>query len=306
MDTLQTPSPQREGGEPPSETALLHAVEIVSEPVGGFRLQPMSFDLYRGECVAIFGPSGCGKSLLLALLAGEIALEAGLLECADFATMPALPSERAARSMTPAKWMKQYASSRARAVYLLELLGLGERIDTPIAELSAGERAMLQVGGALAQQAYLYLLDDPFDKADFERRRRLWMELEDRCRFGAAVLFSTRDPALARHADRVLMLHRGYLIAFDTPDRLLHGLQATRLEIETTNPETLIDTLGEVEFRIVQQEDGYRLSLFAEDALAVRLLQEGYGTVRAVYLREPTLADAWQFYALRHRHKTWL
>jgi ABC-type multidrug transport system ATPase subunit len=129
------------------------------------------------------------------------------------------------------------------------------------------------------------------------------MELEDRCRFGAAVLFSTRDPAIARHADRVLMLHRGHMIAFDTPDNLLRGLNATRLEIETIDPQPVLDTLGAVELRIVEQSDGYRLSLAADDALALRLLQEGYGTVRSIYIREPTLADAWQYFALRARHK---
>jgi ABC-type multidrug transport system ATPase subunit len=287
----------------PPDALLLHAEGIVSEVVGDFRLQPMSFDLYRGECVAVFGPSGSGKSLLLALIAGEIGQEGGLLECADFALTPALPHGRTAQSLTPNKWMKRHASSVSRAVYLLELFGLSEQVDTPIAELSDGERAMLQVAGALAQQAPLYLLNDPFDKADFERARRLWMELEDRCRFGAAVLFTTRDPAVARRADRVLMLHRGRLIAFDTPEQLLREVNATRLEIETTDPQPVIELLGEVEFRIVEQGDGYRLSLFADDALALRLLQEGYGVVRAVYLREPTLADAWQYLALRHRHK---
>jgi hypothetical protein len=58
-----------------------------------------------------------------------------------------------------------------------------------------------------------------------------------------------------------------------------------------------------VELRIVEQSDGYRLSLAADDALALRLLQEGYGTVRSIYIREPTLADAWQYFALRTRHK---
>jgi len=285
------------------ETLLLQAEEVASEVVGEFRLQPMSFEIYRGECVALFGPTGSGKSLLLALIAGAIELESGTLVCADFAYTPELPTGRAALTMTPAKWMKRHASTWARAVYLLELLGLGERLDTPIAELSSGERAMLQVSGALSQRAGLYLLDDPFDKADFERARHLWMELEDRCRFGAAVLFSTRDPAIARHADRVLMLHRGHMIAFDTPDNLLRDLNATRLEIETIDPQPVLDTLGVVELRIVEQSDGYRLSLAADDALALRLLQEGYGTVRSIYIREPTLADAWQYFALRTRYK---
>jgi hypothetical protein len=65
----------------------------------------------------------------------------------------------------------------------------------------------------------------------------------------------------------------------------------------------LQDMVGAVELRIVEQNEGYRVSLSADDTLALRLLREGYGTVRGVYIREPTLADAWQYFALRNRHK---
>jgi ABC-type multidrug transport system ATPase subunit len=239
--------------------------------------------------------------LLLALIAGEVALEGGRLEVADFATMPDLPDGRALRTTTPANFLKRYAPAFTRAVYMLEVLGLGEVMDAPLNELSDGQRHMLRVGGALAQHAPLYLLDDPFDCADFERRRRLWHELDDRCRFGAAVLFSTRDPAIAERADRVLMLDDGRLIADDAPERLIAEQEATELEIEACDPEPILEGLQGVEVRIEPLHDGYRLRLHAPDTLALHLLQHGYGNVRAITVRPPTLEDAWQWLRLKSR-----
>jgi ABC-2 type transport system ATP-binding protein len=284
-----------------TERVVLRAVDIESARHGGVRLAPMRFTLERGELAALFGPSGAGKSLLLALIAGEVALEGGRLEVADFAAMPDLPDGRALRTTTPANFLKRYAPSFTRAVYMLEVLGLGEQMDAPLSELSDGQRAMLRVGGALAQQVPLYLLDDPFDRADFERRRRLWHELDDRCRFGAAVLFTTRDPAVAERADRVLMLDSGRLIADDAPERLIAEQEATELEIEACDPEPILEGLQGVEVRIEPLHDGYRLRLHAPDTLALQLLQHGYGNIRAVYVRPPTLEDAWQWLRLKTR-----
>jgi len=280
---------------------VLRADAIESAAHGGVAIQPMRFVVARGELVALFGPSGAGKSLLLALIAGEAALEDGRLEVADFAIMPDLPEGRALRTATPLSFLKRYAPSLTRAVYMLEVLGLGERMETPLGELSDGQRHMLRVGGALVQQTPLYLLDDPFDGADFERRRRLWNELDDRCRFGAAVLFSTRDPAIAERADRVLMLDEGRLIADDAPERLIAEQEATEIEIEARDPEPILEGVGDVELRVERLPDGYRLRLHAPDALALRLLQEGYGNIRAIYVRPPTLEDAWQWLRLKAR-----
>lgn len=288
-----------------AERVVLRAEGIESALHGGVCILPMRFTIERGELVAVFGPSGSGKSLLLALIAGEVSLAGGRLEVADCATMPDLPDGRALRAATPASFLKRYAVSFTRAVYLLEVLGLGERMETPLHELSDGQRYLLRVGGALAQHAPLYLLDDPFEHADFERRRRLWNELDDRCRFGAAVLFTTRDPAIAERADRVLMLDEGLLLADDAPERLIADQEATEIEMEARDPEPILEGLSDVELRIEQLPDGYRLRLHADDALALRLLQEGYGNIRAIYVRPPTLEDAWQWLRLKARaHKT--
>jgi ABC-type sugar transport system ATPase subunit len=83
-----------------TERVVLRAVDIESARHGSVRIAPTRFTIERGELVALFGPSGAGKSLLLALIAGEVALEGGRLEVADCATMPDLPDGRALRTTT--------------------------------------------------------------------------------------------------------------------------------------------------------------------------------------------------------------
>lgn len=282
---------------------LLRAYQIESARYGAVQIAPADFEIARGELVAIFGPSGSGKSLLLRLIAGEIPLEAGVLECADVSTTPSLTRFKGIRSATPLSLLKRHAENWTRAVYLLELFRLSEQAETPIGQLSTSQRAMLFVGCALAQSGPLYLLDDPFDQADFEQGQRLWNELDDRCRFGGAVLFTTRQPEIAKRADRVLLLDQGILLADATPQQLIEGLQATRVEVTLADPEPLLPMLEGVELRIWESEEGYRLSLYAPDPLVLRLLHEGYGNVKSVLIRPPDLADAWQWLHLQNRSK---
>lgn len=286
-----------------SERLLLRARHIESAPQSGISIAPMDFQVERGELVAVFGPAGSGKSLLLGLIAGEVPLQSGVLECADVAIIPDIPSTRAMRTATPISLLKRYAESWTRAVYLIELFGLGACMESPVGQLSTSQRAMLQVACALAQRGPLYLLDDPFDRADFEQVRRLWSELEDRARFGGAVLFTTRQPDVAQRADRVLMLDQGVLLADEVPQHLIEGLNATRIEVELIEPEPLLPILQEVELRIVELEEGYRLSLYAPDTLALRLLHEGYGNVKSVIVHPPNLADAWHWLHLQAHSK---
>lgn len=284
-----------------ADRLLLRAHQIESAFYGAIRVEPADFEIRRGELVALFGPAGSGKSLMLALIAGEVPLHAGVLECADCATAPDL--SRPARNTTPLNLLKRHAESWTRAIYLLELLGLSAVAETPIGQLSTSQRAMLQVACVLAQRGPLYLLDDPFDHADFEQARRLWSELDDRARFGNAVLFTTRQPEIAQRADRVLMLDNGLLLADDAPQNLIEGLNATRIEVELSDPEPLMPMLDGVEVRLVERADGYHLSLYAPDTLALKLLREGYGNVKTVIVRPPDLAEAWHWLRMQTRSR---
>lgn len=286
------------------EAVVLRASSLQAEAGShALRLHDLSFTLYAGEFVALFGPSGCGKSLLFGVLTESASLLGGKLECTDYAALPVLPTVRVGRIPTPASFLRKQASTWSRAVYLLELFGLGDKMDAPLTMLSTGEIACLRLASTFAKPVPLYLLDDLFDNIDFERTRRLLEEIHDRCRFGATVFYTTRNPESAAYADRVLLMNEGQILADDTPENLLRETRATRIEIESDEPQQVSQLLSPIEVRITEYDDGFRLSTFAEDELALQLFRDGYGSVRTVFLQQPTLADAWHWFALQKRNR---
>jgi energy-coupling factor transport system ATP-binding protein len=190
----------------------------------------LSFDLRRGERVALVGPNGCGKSTLLSTLAGVLRPTAGRLVWSEArGVLPAtlvpqradltlfLPTVSEELTYGPEQaGLRPYAIAE-RIVPLARLFGLSEKlIEFPHA-LSQGERVRTAMAAAVATAARLILLDEPTTGQDAPTMRRM-MAAIGAC-VGApggpeAVVFSTHDLAIAREfSDRVLLLSGGRLLA---------------------------------------------------------------------------------------------
>ena len=97
-------------------------------------------------------------------------------------------------------------------------------------ELSGGERQLVWLARALAQQAPVLVLDEPTASLDFGNRARVLAELDRLRGTGLTIVFSTHEPdqALA-HADRALLLADGRPLAFDAVERALTAANVERL-----------------------------------------------------------------------------
>lgn len=206
---------------------------------------------------------------------------------------------RQPRASTVRAYLKPKADPPARAIYLLELFGLFGKADRSLSELSEGELAALKAAFALAPRSKLYLLDCSFEPLDFERRKRLWSEIDDLARKGAAIVISSRDPSIAGRCDEVAIIAGGRSIAQNDPRRLCEDVSPTEIMIEAEDPDGLGDLLPNTEIELVWDESGYRARVRQGDAEAVRLLRDGYGNVRTVVVRPPSLAEAWQTLAIK-------
>jgi iron complex transport system ATP-binding protein len=212
----------------------------------------VSFTLAAGESLAILGGNGAGKTTLLRTLLGLLAPLAGRVEIDGVAISSLSAATRAARiAYVPQQHTPAYGFSVTDAVLMgrashigmfarpgshdhaaareaLRALGVDSLGRRPVTEISGGERQLVMIARALAQEASILLLDEPTANLDFGNRVRVLRELDRLRARGMTILFSTHEPdqALA-HADRALLLADGRPLVLDTVE---HALTAANIE----------------------------------------------------------------------------
>ncbi|GAA0971360.1 ABC transporter ATP-binding protein [Acrocarpospora macrocephala] len=194
-------------------------------------LDKVSLDAAQGEFVCLLGASGCGKSTLLNLVAGLDRPTTGTIETGErkIAMMfqePALfPWLTVSGNIELALRVQglDRTARRARAAELLDVVHLGGFAKKRPHELSGGMRQRVSLARALAQEADLLLMDEPFGALDAMTRDLLHDELERIWRErNLAVLFVTHNVREAvRLGDRVVLLSsRPGQVIEDYPVRL--------------------------------------------------------------------------------------
>jgi putative ABC transport system ATP-binding protein len=196
----------------------------------------VSFDVKRGEYVAIVGPSGCGKSTLLNLLGAIDAPSSGSLTIAGqplsglsdrlatlfrlrnigfvfqrFYLMPVLTAlENVELPMSEAGLGKDERRQRARE--LLQYVGLGGRVTHRPTELSGGEQQRVAIARALANRPALLLADEPTGELDAQTGTEVIALFERLNRDGTTLVVVTHDEDLAQAAKRVVHMRDGLII----------------------------------------------------------------------------------------------
>ena len=201
-------------------------------------LRGVSFDLHRGERLALMGPSGSGKTTLLNCLGGVDKPDSGAIEFggADLARLEpdALASIRRSRvgsifqffhllpTLTAAENVElplqlngaPAAEREARVRSLLERVGVSHRAEAKPAELSGGEMQRVAIARALAHRPELLLADEPtgnLDSASGANILRLLRELTDET--GTALVLVTHSEEAAAICHREILMRDGETVA---------------------------------------------------------------------------------------------
>jgi putative ABC transport system ATP-binding protein len=198
---------------------------------GGYVIKPLdglSFAAEDGELVVLLGPSGCGKTTLLSCIAGLLTPTSGQIRFGPivvnelkgpamseyrrqtvgvvFQAFNLIPSLSALGNVVVPMRLARVprARARARAVELLERVGLGERTHHRPAQLSGGQQQRVAIARALVHEPLLIVADEPTAHLDHIQVEGILRLLRDLAAPGRIVVVSTHDDRVTQLADRVV------------------------------------------------------------------------------------------------------
>jgi ABC-2 type transport system ATP-binding protein len=219
--------------------AFLHPLAKATSPA----LRGVSFSVQPGEVVALVGANGAGKSTLLRILTTLLLPTRGRAWVGGFdverqpgRVLQMLGFHSGSDSsfyarMTARENLEFFASLNnlpapeipARISHLADLLHLGAALDRQVRTLSTGTVHRVGLARALLHRPAVVVLDEPTRSLDPLAAAEFRSFLRDEVirGQGATVLFASHTPAEVQQlADRVVLLHSGRMLAFETPDAL--------------------------------------------------------------------------------------
>lgn len=212
---------------------LVSVRDLAFSYTGEPTISGVNFTLEKGQLAAVIGPNGGGKSTLFRVLLGQLQQQSGTVE--KNCTVAYVPQNDHARLDFPVSALDVVLMGRYRhlprlrptpksekeiALTALDRVGLAEKKKTLYSELSGGHRQRTLIARALAQDADLLLLDEPYtnvDPASIEQIDQLLRELKQD---GVTPVVTTHDVVQARSFDLVLCLNHRQ-VAFGRPAEVL-------------------------------------------------------------------------------------
>lgn len=203
-------------------------------------LNNVSFEVKKGEFLAVLGLSGCGKTTLLRILIGLEHQDGGAIlkdnvdisglspdkrgmgiifqNYALFPNMTVL--ENVSYALKLRKDMAKSADKIARDT--LEQLGMSEHLDKKPAHLSGGQQQRVAIARTLALNPDILLLDEPISALDVTNREIMKNELKEiQKKFNSTMIFITHEQEEAFYlADRIMVMSEGNIEQIDTPENI--------------------------------------------------------------------------------------
>ena len=269
-------------------------------------LDGVSFDIEQGEFFGLLGPNGAGKTTLISILAGLAKATSGTVSVLGTNVNTQAAEARKKLGVVPQElvfdpFFNVREALRFQSGYfgvtnndawideLLESLGLSDKANHNMRQLSGGMKRRMLVAQALVHKPPVIVLDEPTAGVDVELRQTLWQFIAKLNKLGHTVLLTTHYLEEAEAlCQRIAMLKNGKVVALDRTDELLKAASSNvlRFKLDAALPPALA-AKARVTGRIVQ--------LPVHDALEIErhlaVLREAGLNAEDVEIRKADLED---------------
>ncbi|MEL6138672.1 MAG: amino acid ABC transporter ATP-binding protein [Cyanobacteria bacterium J06626_23] len=243
MQTTEMPVSDRTGAE-----AVIVAKDVEKWYDNGFHvLKGVDLNVYRGEVVVVMGPSGSGKSTFIRTFnalepyqKGSVVID-GIEIAHDLKNIEAIrrevgmvfqqfnlfPHLTVMQNVTLAPiWVrkKKKRDAEAKAMQLLERVGILEQAQKYPGQLSGGQQQRVAIARSLAMEPKVMLFDEPTSALDPEMVREVLDVMRGLAAEGMTMVCVTHEVGFAREvADRVVLMDGGVLVEENTPDAFFNN-----------------------------------------------------------------------------------
>lgn len=233
-------------------------------------LHGIDLTIPRGSIFGLLGPNGAGKSTAINILAGLVNKSEGTARIMGYDIERQTRAARASIGIVPQEiamdvFFTPYQALELQAGYygvpkrerrteeILDALGLLDKRDAYVRQLSGGMKRRLLIAKALVHNPPVLILDEPTAGVDIELRRQLWDYVQELHARGTTVILTTHYLEEAEAlCDQIAIIHHGRIVANESKDSLLSRMDKRMLVITPTDmlssvPDSLSDLDAVVE-----------------------------------------------------------
>lgn len=234
-------------------------------------LDDVSFNIQQGEFFGLLGPNGAGKTSLISILAGLSRASSGSVTVHGHNVLSDYAAARRTLGVVPQELVfdpffsvrealriqSGYFGIRNNDAWIDELLaslGLADKANANMRQLSGGMKRRMLVAQALVHKPQVIVLDEPTAGVDVELRQTLWQFIAKLNKQGSTVLLTTHYLEEAEAlCSRIAMLKQGRVVALAQTSELLKAASSNvlRFKIDSELPTALADK-ARITGRIVQ------------------------------------------------------
>lgn len=246
-------------------------IEGVSKRYGDLQaLNNVSFSIKKGEFFGLLGPNGAGKSTLISALAGLLRADSGSLSVMGHDVVANYRKARQALGVVPQEivmdpfftvretleFQSGYYGIKNNAAWideLLDQLGLADKAQSNMRQLSGGMKRRVLIAQALVHKPSVLVLDEPTAGVDVELRQSMWRFVRRLHKEGHTIVLTTHYLEEAEElCDRIAIINKGEVIALETKQDLLARGLGSKLLVRATHD--IVNVPEAYQAAIVRQE----------------------------------------------------